>query len=243
MLHRTEGLVLRTFPFGEADLIVTYLTPDIGILRLFAKSPRKTKSRFGSSLEPLTHSRISFWGKEHSSLPKLTQSDILCPFQEIRESMDLFFRVNEIIELTLDFLPERDSNPKAFLLLLRTLHYFYERPDKSLSLAHYKIKLLHYVGFSPKIDGCGRCGQTGNRFYMAHGSILCEKCASGTDTPMTIPAAVAALYRDLLTWDISKINRIKPSEKLLKDLAGFLDTHIQHILSRPIKSKIHAFSR
>ena len=50
MLHRTEGIVLKNFPYGEADLFVTYLTPDMGIIKTFAKSPRKTKSRFGSSL-------------------------------------------------------------------------------------------------------------------------------------------------------------------------------------------------
>ena len=64
MLKRTEGIVLRTFPFGEADLIVTHLTPDLGIIKSFAKSSRKTRSRFGSSLEPLTRSRISLFGKE-----------------------------------------------------------------------------------------------------------------------------------------------------------------------------------
>jgi len=63
MLKRTEGIVLKTNPFGEADLIVTCLSKDYGILKTFAKSPRKIKSRFGSSLEPLTHSKISFWGK------------------------------------------------------------------------------------------------------------------------------------------------------------------------------------
>ena len=48
MLRRTEGIVLRTFPFGEADLIVTFLTADFGLIKVFAKSPRKIKSRFGS---------------------------------------------------------------------------------------------------------------------------------------------------------------------------------------------------
>ena len=47
MLQRTEGIVLRTTPYGEADLIVTYLTKDHGIIKVFAKSPRKIKSRFG----------------------------------------------------------------------------------------------------------------------------------------------------------------------------------------------------
>jgi DNA repair protein RecO (recombination protein O) len=122
MLHRTEGIVLRTFLFGEADLIVTYLTPAFGLLNLFAKSPRKIKSRFGSSLEPLTHSRISFWGKEDASLPRLTQSDIIRPFQSLRDNLHCFLRVQEIIELTLSFLPERDINKKVYHLLLKTLH-------------------------------------------------------------------------------------------------------------------------
>jgi len=61
MLQKTEGLVLKTSLFGEADLIVTYLTKDCGILKTFAKSPRKIKSKFGSSLEPLTYSKIAFW--------------------------------------------------------------------------------------------------------------------------------------------------------------------------------------
>jgi DNA repair protein RecO (recombination protein O) len=99
MLRRTEGIVLRTFPFGEADLIVTYLTPEFGILKLFAKSPRKIKSRFGSSLEPLTCSKISFWGKEDAALPKLTQSDIIHPFHSIRNNLHCFLKVSEILEL------------------------------------------------------------------------------------------------------------------------------------------------
>jgi DNA repair protein RecO (recombination protein O) len=121
MLRRTEGVVLRTIPFGEADLIVTYLTPDFGLLKVFAKSPRKIKSRFGSSLEPLTQSRISFWGKEDADLPRLTQSDIIHPFHVIRDDLNCFLKVSEIMELTLCFIPERDANKKVYLLLLRTL--------------------------------------------------------------------------------------------------------------------------
>ena len=79
MLHRTEGIVLKGAPYGEADLIVAFLTLDFGLMSAFAKSPRKTKSRFGSSLEPLTHSKIAFWGKEDSKLPRLTQADIIEP--------------------------------------------------------------------------------------------------------------------------------------------------------------------
>ncbi len=45
MLQRTEGIVLKTDLFAEADLIVTYITKDCGIVKTFAKSPRKIKEQ------------------------------------------------------------------------------------------------------------------------------------------------------------------------------------------------------
>jgi DNA repair protein RecO (recombination protein O) len=251
MLHRTEGIVLRTFPFGEADLIVTYLTPDSGLLKLFAKSPRKIKSRFGSSLEPLTQSRISFWGKEDTNLPRLTQSDIIRPFQSLRDNLRCFLKMQEIIEITLSFLPERDVNKKAYYLLLKTLQNIENNSlrspekkggagfsDEGLMLTHYKIKLLEFMGYTPKLDSCGRCGKKGSCFYIAHGSILCETCSEGAELPIKLSPAVIRLYYDLLTWDSIKITRIKPSEKLFSQLSDVIDMHIKYILSKPLKAEL-----
>jgi DNA repair protein RecO (recombination protein O) len=260
MFHRTEGIVLKTFPFGEADLIVTYLTTDFGLLKLFAKSPRKIKSRFGSSLEPLTQSRISFWGKEDANLPRLTQSDIIRSFHLLRDNLRCFFKMQEIIELTLSFLPERDANKKVYYLLLQTLQNIEKKgkgredlkewdkerfkkngregfSDGGLTLTHYKIKFLKFMGYTPKLDSCGRCGKKGSCFYLAHGSILCETCAEGTDLPIKLTPAVTRLYYDLLTWDSIKITRIKPSEKLLLQLSDVIDMHIKYILSKPLKAE------
>jgi DNA repair protein RecO (recombination protein O) len=237
MLQRTEGIVLRTIPFGEADLIVTYLTPDFGLIKLFAKSPRKFKSRFGSSLEPLTHSKISFWGKEDAPLPKLTQSDIMQPFQCIRDVLHSFLKVSEIIELTINFLPERDANKKAYSLLLDTLQVIEKNRNENFMAQHYKIKLLNLTGFAPKLNACGRCGKNGTRFYLSHGSVICETCAKGMDSPIKISPAVLKLYTDLLTWDTIKINRIKPSDSLLTELSGIINMHIKYILTRPLKSE------
>jgi len=272
MLQRTEGVVLKTVPFGEADLIVTYLTLDFGLLKVFAKSPRKTKSRFGSSLEPLTHSKISFWGKEDAALPRLTQSDIIHPFHSIRDNLNCFLKVSEIIELTLCFIPERDINRKAYSLLLNTLQaiennsseYTYASSGKvippyypslvkrgrgdfkgekgksigeDLIVNHYKIKFLEFVGFAPKLDACGRCGKSGHCFYISHGSILCEDCAKGVDLPIRLSPAVLKLYNDLLTWDTTKVNRIKPSHMLLSELSDIMNMHIKYVLAKPLKSE------
>jgi len=272
MLKRTEGIVLKTFPFGEADLIVTYLTHDHGIIKLFAKSPRKIKSRFGSSLEPLTRSRIAFWGKEDTSLPRLTQSDIVQSFQSVRDNLHCFLRVSEIVELTISFMPERDTNNKAYSLLSDTLQDFENDLAEStymkiprcpsaikgeasgfkdkgvfscgdLLLNHYKIKFLELTGFAPKLDVCGRCTKKGYHFYISQGSVLCEECAKVETVRMDIgprirlSPAVLRFYTDLLTWDASKIKRIKPSDGLLSQLSDIINMHIKYILSKPLKSE------
>lgn len=236
MLHRTEGIVLKSTPFGEADLIVIFLTLDFGLLKTFAKSPRKTKSRFGSSLEPLTHSKISFWGKEDANLPRLTQSDIIQPFQSIRNTMNCFLRVSEIIELTLNFLPEREVNKKAFSLLLNTLKRIEKDCNRTLSIIQYKIRFLDLMGYAPRLDGCARCGKFGYSFYMSQGSIICESCAKGMDAPIKLSPGAVKLYESLSKWDLSKIDRIMPSQALLSGLSSMMDNHIKYTLTKPLKS-------
>jgi len=258
MLNRTEGFVLKTIPFGEADLIVTYLTPHFGLLNVFAKSPRKIKSRFGSSLEPLTQARISFWGKEDANMPRLTQSDIINTFHKIRDSLPCFLKVSEIVEMTLHFVPERDTNRKVYSLILQTLHDLEknlpllhrsktttESPIKKgrkeesyrndLLITHYKVKLLKYLGYAPKLDACGRCGNNSCFFYVSAGSIMCASCSKGTDKPIKLSPSVMRFYDNLLSWDVTKIQRIKPSEMIIAELTDIIDTHIKYILSKPLR--------
>ncbi|OGW33653.1 MAG: DNA repair protein RecO [Nitrospirae bacterium GWC2_42_7] len=237
MLQRTEGIVLRTNPYGEADLIVTYLTKDYGIVKTFAKSPRKIKSRFGSSLEPLTYSKISFWGKEDSALPRLTQADIIYPFHVLRSSLKSFLKVSEMIEITLSFVPERDPSPKAYSLLINMLRAFEEDSSDRMLVIYYKLKLLDVTGFLPKITGCGRCGNAGHDFYLSHGTVLCEKCSKGFETSFRISAGLVNFYKNLLEWNISHIKRIKPSDALVLELSMLIDEHIRYVTEKSLKTR------
>lgn len=243
MLHRTEGVVLTSAPYGEADLIVTHFTPDLGIVKLFAKSPRKIRSRFGSSLEPLTHSRIAFWGKEDAKLPKLTQSDIIYPFQKIRNSLELFLCIAEIIELILHFIPERDENRAVYALLINTLQEIENHGNETILINQFKVKLLSFVGFAPKLDVCGRCGKIGDSFYVSDGTVLCNLCQTGTDSSIKITVAVVKLYENLLAWETHKIHRIKPSQAVLSDFTHIINTHIQYILARPLKCSTFTYAQ
>ena len=60
-LYRDQGVVLRTMRLGEADRIVTMLCRTHGKVRAVAKGVRRTTSRFGGRLEPLSHVSLLCW--------------------------------------------------------------------------------------------------------------------------------------------------------------------------------------
>ena len=64
-VYSDVGIVLRTHKLGEADRIVTLITQDSGKVRAVAKGVRKTSSRFGSRLEPMSHVQVQLYrGRE-----------------------------------------------------------------------------------------------------------------------------------------------------------------------------------
>lgn len=241
MLSRTEGIVLKSTVYGEADLIVTYLTRDYGLLKVFAKSPRKVKSRFGSSLEPLTYSKISFIGKEDAGLPRLTQSDIIMPFYSLRDDYDCFIRLAEILELAIHFLPEREPNGTMFALLLRMLSKLKAGERNALYYLYYKIQFLSIAGFLPKLDSCGRCGKKASeradsRFYISHGSLFCDSCRGDGTEAITLSRSALKFYCSIVQWRFANIDRVKAPELLISEISTLIDSHMRYVLARPLKS-------
>ncbi len=242
MLTRTEGIVLRTQKYGEADLIVTYLTSDRGIIKAFAKSPRKTKSRFGSSMEPLTHSKISLWGKEQASLPKITQSDIINSFHQVRDDFHDFISVSKLVEMLMALSPENIPNKRLFTFFLNILHTVKASEQGSKDVLHLitQIRLLATIGYAPRLKGCGRCGGKGLNFYPASGTILCSKCAG---TPVgegksfvRIHDNTVRFYTHSIEWPIHISNRLKPQQVILSELSTLLDKHLTYLLSKKLQS-------
>lgn len=241
VLKRTEGIVLKTTLFGEADLIVTYLTRDFGLLSVFAKSPRKTTSRFGSSLEPLTHAAISFMGREDADLPRLTQSDILRPFHAVRTDVGCLSDVAEMLELGLHLIGQRDPHEGIFGLYIETLQKLDVERRNPVCFLAFKIRLLLASGFAPRLEACGRCGggACGNgtrHFHVSQGSVLCPECGRGGGEEIALSDGAVRFYGSLRTWPMATIDRVRAPEPLITELRGIIDAHVSYLVTGPLKS-------
>jgi DNA repair protein RecO (recombination protein O) len=234
VLTRTEGIVLTSQKHGEADLIVTYLTRDRGIIKAFAKSPRKIKSRFGSSLEPLTYVRISLIGKEQS-IPKITQSDIIKPFRALRENYHDLVNISRLIRLMLFLTPEDTHNKRLFNFFLSTLNLIESSAEDQRQTLYLiaLIRLLAMIGYAPRLNKCGRCGRSGINFYPQAGTILCNKCIDGHQMGkpfVRVNSDIINFYSHCIEWPVERLSRLKPRRDLLSTLFTIMDKHISQNL-------------
>src|SRR6266566_5993225 len=94
--YKTEAVVLRSIRFGEADRVLHLYTHDRGRIGAVAKGVRKTKSRFGGRLEPLSHVALLLY--EGRELDIVTQAEALDHFRVIREDLDRLARATTMLE-------------------------------------------------------------------------------------------------------------------------------------------------
>jgi DNA repair protein RecO (recombination protein O) len=197
-LYRDEGVVLRTIKLGESDRIVTVFTQGHGKVRAVAKGVRKTTSKFGARLEPMSRSALQCYkGRE---LDVVTQAETLESNRVLREEYSLLTHAVAMLEAVDQVAQEREPNPALYRMLTRALRTLAERRNPLVTPAFF-WKLLSLEGFHPMVDACARCGDDAAgvelvAFDLEEGGALCRSCAHGGGRPLS-PAALDLLQRIL----------------------------------------------
>jgi DNA repair protein RecO (recombination protein O) len=180
--------VLRSFRLGEADRVLHVYTADRGRVGAVAKGVRRTKSRFGARLEPLSHVELMLH-QGSGELQTVTGADLRASHHEARE--DPYRLAVGLIgaEAMLRLFPEQEANDRAFLALTRFLDRLDElpsgtcvRPALDPLVLSFQLKLLWLSGYLPHLDGCVECGaEEGLVGYQPPaGGAVCRECGPGT---------------------------------------------------------------
>ena len=125
-LYRDQGVVLRTIKLGETDRIVTILTQGHGKVRAVAKGVRKTGSRFGARLEPMSHVALQCYrGRE---LDVVTQVETIDANRPLREHYGCLTHAISMLEAIDQVAQEREPNPALYRMLVGALRTLAEHP-------------------------------------------------------------------------------------------------------------------
>ena len=177
-LYRDDGVVLRTYKLGEADRIVVLYSRGRGKIRAVAKGVRRTRSKFGSRLEPGSIVQLQLY--EGRNLDIVTQAERIISLPELRSDLDRYGRAAILLEAVDHVANEGDSNPALFKLLMGALRELNET-GSSVIVPAFVGKLLALEGVQPMVDACVSCGATDDLvvIQLHEGGVLCQGCRRG----------------------------------------------------------------
>ncbi len=198
-LFRDQGVVLRTYRLGEADRIIVFLTEENGKVRAVAKGVRRTGSKFGGRLEPLSHVSLLLW-QGRGDLDIVNQVEVIDSFRAVREDLPRVAQGFALLEVSDQLAQERHADPRLYEMLVRALRTLADpAQNPSLLAASFFLKALVLEGNGPVLDSCASCGQADGEvelvaFDLLEGGALCRQCRRGRP----LSADALALLRRIL---------------------------------------------
>ncbi|MCC6368898.1 MAG: DNA repair protein RecO [Bryobacterales bacterium] len=149
----SESFVLRTYPFGEADLVVSFFTRDQGKLRGVAKRARRPKSAFGAGLERLSLVRMHYFQRETRELTTLDSCELVRSPFSLLGNFETGVALDYMAEVTDELLPQGEANERHFRLLVAVLEYLQTQKGNPAgvwpAVLYFGLWAVRLAGFLP----------------------------------------------------------------------------------------------
>jgi DNA repair protein RecO (recombination protein O) len=153
----TTAIVLSRTDYGEADRILTLLTPDHGKLRLMARGVRRVKSKLAGGIELFSVSSITFM-RGRGDIGTLVSARLNKHYGKIVAHIERTMLGYELLK-QLNRLTEDEAEAAYFTLMERSFAAL-DAPDVPTHLIHawFMAQLLQLNGHSPELryDAEGR---------------------------------------------------------------------------------------
>lgn len=239
--HISESIILRHLDYGEADRIVTFFTAEHGRLKGFARGARKSRRRFGPTLEPFARVRLHWKEPSTGELATLREAQLLDLHAGLRTNLATIALAGYGCELVEALLGEASDHPRAYRLLGAFLDHLDGgggTPEARLLL---ELRVLTLAGYAPHLLHCGECGssleQGAVAFDAGRGGSLCRACAGG-GAGLRVDLLTLGTLARCLKAPLDLFEGVRLSSRTLGEAGPLLGDALGRQLNRPLKSLI-----
>ncbi len=237
--YTVDAVVVRASDFGEADRLITLLTPFAGLIRAVARGARKPKSRLGGNVDLLRHIRVSV--AEGRSLHSVSQAQSITSLRGLHSGLEKMSTGLYMAELAERFSVEGGSNPALYNHLVDTLRSLDTEPIHPLLPRWFEMQLLRLNGFLPAIVQCVDCGAQlepeDHVFSPERGGLVCPDCRA-TESDVLLPASLNCikLLRHMSRSRWEGVQPLSAGEDESRQVGRILKEHIHFVLDRNVRS-------
>ena len=164
--RESETFVLRTYPFREADLIVSFFTRDQGKMRGVARRARSPKSPFGSGLERLSQVRMAYFQKENAELATLSGCELIQSQFGLQSDYAMGIALDFLTEVSEQLLPPQEPNEKYFRLLASVLEYMRAWGEMWAAVNYFSLWTVRLSGVLPGLRVSRETGEIVEEMFV-----------------------------------------------------------------------------
>jgi len=237
MQRQSEAIVLRTWPFEEADLLVSLLTREQGRIKGVARHAMRSRRRFGGALEPMTHVRAIYAEKPKQELVRLDAFEIL--WSPLAEPVDYArtAALEFVAEVLEEALPEQAPEDAVFRLTLATIAEM-KMGRVWMPVTYFALWISRLMGWMPSLSYCTACGLDlrGRRawYSIAADGVTCEEDRRGDSELLSAESAMEA--QRIFRSTVGELVKEEWTKRRAADLRRFAVSLLERHLERRIKS-------
>jgi DNA repair protein RecO (recombination protein O) len=237
--RETEAIILKTFPLGEADRLVSFFGRSSGRVRGVASGARRLKNRYGSTLELLSHVQLWYIEKETRDLVRIQQAEPLESFRKAQSDYGLSTGLAVVSEISELVLPEHEVSESMFRLILLTAREVERTGDWALPLSYFAFWTVRLGGWLPRFDRCASCDvpfESQQAFYDPfQPGLFCGKCRRSGMKSLHHEARVLA---ERFTGErLDRIAFEKPMQASARELREASLAWIEHSVERRLATR------
>jgi DNA repair protein RecO (recombination protein O) len=150
----SESVILRTYPYREADLIVSFLTRDLGKLRGIARRVRKPGNRFGSGLERLSYVKVYYFWRENRDLATLDSCELIRSRFSLASDYAASVTLDYFAEVSEHLLPAAEPSERFFRLLIAMTDHLCQTGASGVwpAVIYFSLWAVRLSGFLPPLE-------------------------------------------------------------------------------------------
>jgi len=241
-LYKTEAIVLRSMDLGEADRVLTVLTPRLGKLRIIAKGIRRPRSRLGGGLEPFSDVHLVLAiGRTFDVVTQVALED---PHLGLRNDLHSTAAAWYLVELADRFCEGSADSHDAFVLLAQGLAALDATPSevsREVIARWFELHLLDAMGFRPELTRCLECGAEigpeGNGFSPVAGGVLGPECLHAAIGARPVTADGLKVMRHLQRAALPDVLRLRLPAATGREVERALHATVSAVLERELRSR------
>ncbi len=232
----TPAFVLRSRPYGESDLIVTFITEQHGKLTGIGKGAKNSKRRFPGTLQPFLHVRVVFRQRVTSDLAFLLRCELIEALRGITTDVDRFAAASYVLDLTDRMVVGRESGAEVYVLVRDALGLLAAGASPDPLLRALEMHLLCVSGWAPVFDrcrGCGAAADTALFLTVERGGVLCRRCVPVGEPVRPVGVETAALLTRLAAEPLARATDARG----LEEAARVTEELLAAVTSGPVRSR------